>query len=104
MPCKYKSYPSHRSHRSYSLLALLLATGAVFAAQPAARKPLPETAVLDRVDGRLLHMDANDTWLFELTTEVKTPDWDAQRTESRLCNQYRVASGTRFELLTSVTL
>jgi hypothetical protein len=76
---------------SYSLLLLLLAAGAGFGAQPAARKVLPETAVLDRVDGRLLHVDANDTWLFELTMEAKTPD-------------YRLAAGTRFVLLPSATL
>jgi len=91
MPCLHKSYPSPRSCWSYSFLALLLATGAAFAAQPAARKLLPETAVLDRVDGRLLHADANDTWLFELTTEAKTPE-------------YRLPAGTRFVLLPSGTL
>jgi len=92
MPCKHESYPSHRSHWSYSFFALLLVTaGASFGAQPAARKLLPETAVLDRVDGRLLHVDANDTWLFELTMEAKTPE-------------YRLAAGTRFVLLPSATL
>jgi hypothetical protein len=35
MPCTYKSYPSYWS---YSFLALLLAVGPAFAAQPAARK------------------------------------------------------------------
>ncbi len=105
MSCKHKSYPPYRSHWSYpSLALLLLAAGTVSAAQPAARKLLPETAVLDRVDGRLLHVDANDgpqtqnyafgnpgTWLFELTMEAKTPE-------------YRLAAGTRFVLLPSVTL
>ncbi len=104
MPCNTKSHPSPRSYWSYSFLALLLATGAAFAAQPAARKLLPETAVLDRVDGKLLHVDANegpqtqnyafgnpDTWLFELTMEVKTPE-------------YRLPAGTRFVLLPSGTL
>jgi hypothetical protein len=85
------SYSSHRSRWSYSLFALLLVSGATFAAQPAARKLLPETAVLDRVDGKLLHVDANDTWLFELTMEVKTPE-------------YRLPAGTRFVLLPSGTL
>ncbi len=88
MPCLHKSYSSHWS---YFFLVLLLTAGAVSAAQPAARKLLPETAVLDRVDGRLLHVDANDTWLFELTMEAKTPE-------------YRLAAGTRFVLLPSVTL
>ncbi len=55
------------------------------------RKPLPETAVLDRVDGRLLHIDANDTWLFELAAEVKMPE-------------YQRPAGTRFVLLPSATL
>jgi hypothetical protein len=97
MPCEHRSYSSHRSHSSrftpgaLPALILLLAAGTGVAAQPAARKPLPETAVLDRVDGRLLHVDVNDTWLFELTMEVKTPD-------------YRLATGTRFTLLPSATL
>jgi len=73
------------------VLILLLAAGAGLGAQPAARKPLPETAVLDRADGRIVHMDANDTWLFELTAEVKTPE-------------YRLPAGTRFVLLPSGTL
>jgi hypothetical protein len=100
MPCEHRSYSSHRSDRSHSsrftpgalpALILLLAAGAALCAQPAARKPLPETAVLDRVDGRILHIDANDTWLFELTMEAKTPD-------------YRLPAGTRFTLLPSATL
>jgi hypothetical protein len=73
------------------VLLLLFAAGTGFCAQPAARPLLPETAVLDRVDGKLLRIDANDTWLFELTMEVKTPD-------------YQLAAGTRFVLLPSATL
>lgn len=91
MPCLYRSYASHRSTASFSLLLALLLAGPAFCAQPAARKPLPETAVLDRVDGNIIHVDANDTWLFELTMEVKTPD-------------YRLPAGTRFVLLPSGTL
>jgi hypothetical protein len=72
-------------------MILLLASGTALSAQPAAHKLLPETAVLDRVDGKLLHVDANDTWLFELTMEVKTPE-------------YRLPAGARFVLLPSVTL
>src|SRR3990172_7467946 len=67
------------------VLILLFAPGPASSPQPAAPKPLPETAVLDRVDGRILRIDANDTWLFELSLEVKTPD-------------YRLPAGTRFEL------
>jgi hypothetical protein len=72
-------------------LTLLLVAGTAFSAQPAARRPLPETAVLDRVDGRILRVDANDTWLFELSMEVKMPD-------------YRLPVGTRLELLPSSAL
>jgi hypothetical protein len=74
----------------FFVLALLFA-GVGFGAQPAARKLLPETAILDRVDGKITHVDANDTWLFELTQEVKTPD-------------YTLPAGTRFVLLPSATL
>jgi hypothetical protein len=70
---------------------VLLAAGPALSAPPVARKPLPETAVLDRVDGRLVHIDANDTWLFELAAEVKTPE-------------YQRPAGTRFVLLPSATL
>jgi hypothetical protein len=86
------------------VLILLPAGGTALSAQPAAPKLLPETAVLDRVDGRLLRVDANEgpqtqdsafgnpgTWLFELTMEVKTPE-------------YLLTAGTRFVLLPSVTL
>jgi len=99
-----RSYSSRFTLGALPALILLLAAGAALCAQPAARKPLPETAVLDRVDGRILHADANegpqtrsfafgspDTWLFELTREVKTPD-------------YRLPAGTRFTLLPSATL
>jgi hypothetical protein len=86
MPCK-EGFCSP----AFVLLLLLLATGAGLGAQAAVRPLLPETAVLDRVDGRLLHVDANDTWLFELTMDVKTPD-------------YQLPAGTRFVLLPSVTL
>ena len=91
MPEEHGSYMSQGSRTSYSLLVLLLAGGAAFGAQPVARRLLPETAVLDRVDGRLSHVDANDTWLFELTAEVKTPD-------------YQLPGGTRLVLLPSATL
>jgi hypothetical protein len=88
---EYGSYSSHRSTTSHSLLLLLLTATTGFCAQPAAPKLLPETAVLDRVDGKLSHVDANDTWLFELTAEVKTPD-------------YQLPATARFVLLPSATL
>jgi len=91
MPCPNRSHSSHRSHWSYSFFFLLLAARPSFCAQPAARALLPETAAFDRVDGRILHVDANDTWLFALTAEVKTP-------------AYRLPAGARFVLLPSATL
>ncbi|MEN6336523.1 MAG: hypothetical protein ABFE01_19890 [Phycisphaerales bacterium] len=60
-------------------------------AQPVVVKALPEATVLNAIDGKLLHVDANDTWWFELTEEVKG-------------QTYRVASGTRFMLLPSAVL
>ncbi len=91
MACQYRSSLSHRSHWSCSFFALLLTAGASLGAQPAARKPLPETAVLDRVDGKISHVDANDTWLFELTAEARTPD-------------YQLPAAARFVLLPSAAL
>jgi hypothetical protein len=85
-------------------LALLLLAEAGLGAQPAARQPLPETALLDRADGRLLHLDANDVWLFELTTEVKMADGDAKRKDARAGTQYLLPAGTRFVLLPSPKL
>jgi hypothetical protein len=86
-PCRTAS----KTYPFFFALTLLLAGGTARSAQPAARPLLPETAVLDRVDGRLVHVDADDTWLFELTMDVKTPD-------------YQLAAGTRFALLPSATL
>ncbi|MGE5294070.1 MAG: hypothetical protein ACM3VT_04525 [Solirubrobacterales bacterium] len=60
-------------------------------AQPIVRKPLPEAIVLNAVDGKLLHVDANDTWWFELTSEVKG-------------RTYQSPVGTRFMLLPSSVL
>lgn len=70
-------------------VALTLAlTGVGLSAQPIAVKPLPEAIVLNAIDGKLVHVDANDTWWFELTAEVKG-------------DTYRVPAGTRFLLLPS---
>ena len=95
LPGEHRSHASHRSYGSHSsrlfLLILLLAAGTTLHAQPAARKLLPETAVLDRVDGKVVHVDANDTWLFVLTMDVKTLD-------------FQVPTGTRLVLLPSATL
>jgi len=71
-------------------LVLSLAV-AGFGGQPVVVKALPEATVLNAIDGKLLHVDANDTWWFELTDEVKG-------------QTYRVASGTRFMLLPSAVL
>ncbi len=91
---------NHRSHRGMQgvphralLLAsvLLLAAGTSRGDPPPAGNPLPEAAVFDNVDGRIVHIDANDAWLFELTADVNTAD-------------FQVAAGRRFRLLPSVLL
>jgi hypothetical protein len=69
------------------VLALALA-GLGSGAQSGIGKPLPEATVLSAIDGKLLHVDANDTWWFELTAEVKS-------------DTYRVPAGKRFMLLPS---
>jgi hypothetical protein len=79
----------HRWKRN-ALLILLIAHAAL-AAEPPARNPLPEGTVLESVDGRLLHDDANDTWLFVLSEDVNTVN-------------VRAAGGTRFPLLPGGTL
>jgi len=87
-----------------ALLVVLLVAGAAPGAQPQARTLLPETAVLDGIDGRIIDVDANeaspmrndafggpDAWLFELAVDVNNMN-------------IRVPAGTRFVLLPSVTL
>jgi hypothetical protein len=91
---KNRSSSSHPPWESYGLvftLLLPLVAGPAFGAEPIVRKLLPETAVFDRVDGQILHVDVNDTWLFELTAEGKTPE-------------FQVPPGARFVLLPSATL
>ena len=73
-----------------ALLVLGLA-GAGFGAPPLVGVPLPEAALLGGVDGKLLHVDAGDTWWFELTSEFQN-------------DVYRVPAATRFMLLPSATL
>lgn len=72
-------------------LVLMLAGAGLGAAQPVENKPLPEALVLTGVDGNLLHVDANDTWWFELTAEVRT-------------DTYKLPAKTRFMLLPSGAL
>lgn len=103
VPSARRSLLSPGVLRSCSLSVALLLLGAGpgvgaqssgapdLAVQPVVRPLLPETAFFDRVDGRILHLDANDTWLFETTGEVRTPT-------------YRVSAGARFALLPSSTL
>jgi len=77
--------------RTLAVVATLALAGAALGAQSVAGKPLPEATMLNAVDGKLLHMDANDTWWFELTGEVKS-------------ETFRLAEGTRFLLLPSAIL
>ncbi len=74
--------------RIVAVVLTLVLTGVGLSAQPIVVKPLPEAVVLSAIDGKLVHVDANDTWWFELTTEVKG-------------DTYRVPAGTRFMLLPS---
>lgn len=70
--------------------ALPCARGGI-AAERSGRTLLPEAAVLSAVDGSLLHVDANDTWLFELAADVNRVDAS-------------VSAGTQFTLLPSAVL
>jgi hypothetical protein len=94
----------HRSSVSCGLVLVLFAGGLAFSAQPAAPRLLPETVLLDRIDGKLICVDPNevsptrsfafgcpDTWAFELTAPAETPD-------------VRLPAGRRFVLLPSATL
>ncbi len=76
-----------------AMLLVLGRAGSGFCAQPAteAAKPLPEATVLTGVDGKLIHTDANDTWWFEFTADVKS-------------DTYHVPTGARLRLLPSSTL
>jgi len=76
--------------RTLAIVATLALAGAALGVQSAG-KPLPEATMLNAVDGKLLHVDANDTWWFELTGEVKS-------------ETFRLAEGTRFLLLPSAIL
>jgi hypothetical protein len=76
---------------THGVLLILFLAGVALSAQPQTRKPLPETTVLDAVDGRIVHVDANDTWFFELAADANTVT-------------ARVPAGTRFVLLPSAVL
>lgn len=87
-------HTSHTSHRSYGAALMLVSSllaGAASAAEPSGPKPLPEGTVLENIDGRLVHADANAPWLFELTTDANSIAG-------------AVRTGTRFELLPSAIL
>ena len=89
----YRTNGTDRTHRTcFAAVVLILAmAGAGFGGQPVPGKPLPEATVLTAIDGKLLRVDANDTWWFELTAEVKS-------------DPYRIPAGKRFMLLPSATL
>ncbi len=74
--------------RIVAVVLTLILAGAGLTAQPIVVKPLPEAVVLNAIDGKLVHVDANDTWGFQLTAEVKG-------------DTYWVPAGTRFMLLPS---
>ncbi len=70
--------------------ALPCARGGIGAEQ-SERTLLPEATVLSAVDGSIVHVDANDTWLFELAADVNRADAN-------------VPAGTRLPLLPSAVL
>jgi hypothetical protein len=98
MEKKNRTDRTHRTDRTWrrrSVMALMVivlgAAGVGRGGLAPARKLLPEATVLDRLDGTVLHVDANDTWLFELERDVNDVD-------------VRIPAGTRFVLLPSATL
>lgn len=90
---RYRTNRTDKTDRTcaVAVVLILVLAGAGFGAQPVVGKSLPEATVLNAIDGKLLHVDANDTWWFELTAEIKS-------------DTYRVPAGTRFMLLPSGTL
>jgi hypothetical protein len=64
---------NQKSHLVLCFIVCLLTFSTGFGAQPSARKPLGEGIFLQGIDGRLIHDDANDVWLFELTADVNMP-------------------------------
>lgn len=83
---------NERMVRSVVVMALVLGwANAGLCAQPVAGKPLADATLLNGVDGKLVHADANDAWWFEFTAPVKS-------------DKYEIPAGTRMMLLPSGTL
>jgi len=96
----HRSCESHRSHLAFGIgplwfltlaLILSLAAGPALCAQPAGPELLPEAAILNHIDGEVIQGDANDTWIFQIATEVENAG-------------ITVPAGTRFPLLPSTIL
>ena len=69
----------------------ILVSSTCLGAQPGVRTPLPEGTVLNAVDGKLVHVDVNDVWLFELSEDVNNVGG-------------RIAMGAKLEVLPSAML
>ncbi len=85
------TYTASRRACAAAIVLVLELAGVGLCAQPTVAGPLAEATVLSGVDGRLVHLDANDTWWFEFTAQVKG-------------KKYQIPAGTRLKLLPSGTL
>lgn len=74
-----------------SFATVLPCSRAGLGAEQSGQTLLPEATVLSAVDGSLVHVDANDAWLFELAADVNRVDAN-------------VPAGTQFTLLPSAIL
>jgi len=77
--------------RIWPLVFGLVIGGVAVCAEQAARKPLMDGLVLQDANGRLVHDDVNDVWLFDLTSDVNEP-------------RAKAPAGTDFTLLPCGTL
>jgi len=74
-----------------AMAIVLTLAGAGFCEPPVVAKPLAEASILNNVDGKLVHADANGAWWFEFTASVKD-------------DKYEIPAGTRMRLLPSGVL
>jgi hypothetical protein len=77
--------------RIWLLAFCLLIGGVALCAEQAARKPLMDGLALQDVNGRLVHDDVNDVWLFDLTSDVNEAG-------------AKIPAGAEFTLLPCATL
>ena len=85
------TYPASRWVCGLAAAFILGLAGSGRGAQSVAGRLLADATVLSSVDGKLVHVDVNDTWWFEFTARVKG-------------DKYEIPAGTRLRLLPSSTL